>query len=92
MNHGSDPPSKKMGHKTPNNKNDVKLLRGLIWLFWYNVRLEKTWGGLKMWQGIILGHSNSNVHLKEGGTTSPRAEIKPQKWMTSLISQQTIKR
>jgi hypothetical protein len=63
-----------MDHKTPNNKNDVKLPRGP---FWYNVPLEKTWGGLKMWQEIILSHSNSNIYVKKGGMASPQAKIKP---------------
>jgi hypothetical protein len=67
MKHGSDPPSQKLGHKIPNNKNGFKLLRRSIWPFWYNVPFEETWGGITMWKGIILVHSNSNVYPNKRG-------------------------
>jgi hypothetical protein len=86
MKHGSDPPSQKMGHKTPQNKNDGNLLRGADLPLWYNVPPLNHLGGLKMWQGKIPWLLKLQRPPQEGGRPLPKPKYTLKSgWLASIL-------
>jgi hypothetical protein len=72
MKHGSDPPSEQMGHKIPNNKNDVKLLRGIIWLQGTTFHQKWLWEASKYGkEAIYLANLAPTSSFKQGDNLTP---------------------
>jgi hypothetical protein len=77
MKHGSDPPSQKMGHKTPNNKNDVKLLRGPFGLFGTTFHLKGLGRAQNMARNIPWPLQVAMSSSNEGDNLTPSPKIAP---------------